>query len=252
MATVEVPVSLWFAAVGGVVAIAGVVIIGLVRGPGDRSTSEPRTRTTAGIVVGGWLFVDVVLGAAGAFAASPDNYVPLIAVGIVAPLGVGLWLLGRAGPLGEYLRSFPTPWLIAVQLYRAVGAIFLLGWAMGVMPGAFALPAGLGDVAVGLAAPFVARRLRRGDNDARRTAIAWNIVGLADLAIAVTLGFLTSPSPFQQLAFGDPNTLISRFPLVLVPTFAVPLSILLHLAVLRKLVAPTAPSAPAASVRASR
>jgi hypothetical protein len=58
---------------------------------------------------------------------------------------------------------------------------------------------------------------------------------MADLAVAVTTGFLTSPSPVQLLALDRPNTLVTAFPLVLIPVFLVPLSVLLHLASLRKL-----------------
>jgi hypothetical protein len=43
----------------------------------------------------------------------------------------------------------------------------------------------------------------------------------------VTAGVLTSPSPFQLLAFDLPNELIRQFPLVLVPVFLVPVSVLL-------------------------
>ena len=64
---------------------------------------------------------------------------------------------------------------------------------------------------------------------------AWNLLGIADLVVAVTTGFLSSPSPFQMLAFDRPNELISAFPLAMIPVFLVPLSILLHFASLHKL-----------------
>ena len=47
-------------------------------------------------------------------------------------------------------------------------------------------------------------------------------------------GMLSSPSPFQLFAFDLPNELVSVFPLVLVPVFLVPVSVLLHLASLVK------------------
>ena len=59
--------------------------------------------------------------------------------------------------------------------------------------------------------------------------------GLLDLVVALGTGFLTSPSPFQLLSLAAPNTLVSAFPLVLIPVFAVPLSVLLHVASLMKL-----------------
>ena len=53
--------------------------------------------------------------------------------------------------------------------------------------------------------------------------------------MAVTTGFLSSPSPIQLFAFDNPNTLITAFPLVMIPVFLVPLAVLLHLASLAKL-----------------
>ena len=58
---------------------------------------------------------------------------------------------------------------------------------------------------------------------------------IADLAVAVTTGFLTSPSPVQLLSLDRPNELIGTFPLAMIPVFLVPLSLLLHLASLQKL-----------------
>lgn len=66
-------------------------------------------------------------------------------------------------------------------------------------------------------------------------ARSWTVLGIAELVPAVTLGFLTSPAPFQQLALAMPNSAITRFPFVLFPTFVVPVSILLHVATLWRL-----------------
>jgi hypothetical protein len=129
----------------------------------------------------------------------------------------------------------PQHWLIGVQIYRAFGVIFLILYATGKLPGLFAWPAGLGDVLVGVLAPVVAIAYRRGPGENANLVSVWNLFGLADLVVAVTTGFLTSPSAFQLFAFDLPNELISRFPLVLIPVFLVPLSVLLHLASLAKL-----------------
>jgi hypothetical protein len=88
---------------------------------------------------------------------------------------------------------------------------------------------------VGLLAPAVALAFAHDPRGHSRTVALWNMFGIADLIVAVGTGFLTSPSPFQMLALDRPNELISAFPLVLVPTFLVPLSVLLHLASLTKL-----------------
>lgn len=102
--------------------------------------------------------------------------------------------------------------------------------AVGQLPPLFALPAGLGDIITGLAAPFVARNLHR-----RGLAIAWNLFGLADLAVALTLGPMTIPGPFQIFFTSPTSEAATAFPLAIIPTFIVPLSILLHLVSLRYL-----------------
>jgi hypothetical protein len=48
------------------------------------------------------------------------------------------------------------------------------------------------------------------------------------LVVALGTGFLTSPGPFQLLAFNHPNLFVSRYPLVMIPAFMVPLSLILH------------------------
>ena len=129
----------------------------------------------------------------------------------------------------------PQHWLTGVQIYRALGVIFLILYGTGKLPGVFAWPAGLGDVLVGVLAPVVAVAYARDPNQNADLVSAWNLFGLADLVIAVAAGMLTSPSPLQLFAFDLPNELVSQFPLVFVPAFLVPVSVLLHLASLRKL-----------------
>jgi hypothetical protein len=92
----------------------------------------------------------------------------------------------------------------------------------------FALPAGIGDVLVGLLALPVAFYLAAGAARGRAVAVAWNFLGIVDLINAVTLGALSSPGPQQHLALDHPNVLTSSYPTVMTPAFAVPFSLILH------------------------
>ena len=54
-------------------------------------------------------------------------------------------ILSWSKRIGEVLGAMPASWLIGRQVYRVFAGIFLVGWARGVVPGLFALPAGIGD-----------------------------------------------------------------------------------------------------------
>ena len=60
-------------------------------------------------------------------------------------------------------------------------------------------------------------------------------MGILDLVVAVTTGFLTAPSLLQHIEFHPNSELMSVLPMVLIPVYLVPLSIMLHLASLMKL-----------------
>jgi len=161
--------------------------------------------------------------------------VPTIQFGLLIPIIAGV-LLFRTWPLlRRTIAAIPNQWLVGVQFYRTLGLIFLALYAGGRLSALFALPAGVGDVSVGLLAPFAAAAYSRSSSGAAGRLRLWNYLGIADLVIAVTLGFLTSPSPLQLASFDRPSVLVGVFPLALIPVYMVPLSILLHFASLKRL-----------------
>lgn len=182
-----------------------------------------------------WAVVAFALSWAGAFQASKNAFFPMIAIGIALPLVAGILLVSRSKRFEEILNNIPQHWLVGIQIYRSIGILFLVLYSAGRLPGVFALPAGIGDMAIGLSAPIVAYFYATSSKRSCLAVLFWNLAGIADLVVAITIGFLSSASQFQLLSQNNPNTMITAFPLVLIPTFAVPLSIVLHLASLKKL-----------------
>src|SRR5262249_56871106 len=70
--------------------------------------------------------------------------------------------------------------------------------------------------------------LARNAAGAQRATYIWCLFGIADLIVAITMGAMTSPGRVHVLAFDAPNLLMTAYPLVMVPTFAVPLALMLH------------------------
>jgi len=210
------------------IAIVAVVLwggwLGLAR---TRIDAAARLRTWLAIALPLTLwFVGVwVLAASGAFAPRPGP--PIIPLAIVIPLAVGLSLLLRSKRIGAMLDALPAHWLVALQVYRVVGATFLVQWGLGNLSAAFALPAGTGDFLVGALAIPAALYLRRGTALARAAAVGWNLLGILDLLLALSLGFLSQTGRLPPSPLG--------YPLVMIPVFVVPLSLLLHAVSLRQL-----------------
>lgn len=137
--------------------------------------------------------------------------------------------------LQKIFESVPLHWLMGIQVFRVMGYGFLSFYFLGLLPGAFAIPTGVGDMFVGTTAPIVAYLYFKQKTYARKLALIWNYIGIGDLALSIILGIATYPRPFQLLSTTIPNTLIALFPLVMIPLFAVPVSFLIHLFSLRAL-----------------
>jgi hypothetical protein len=183
----------------------------------------------------GWLVVAQYLGAANTYFATTEKAVPTILFGLLTPLAVAAIALWRSESITRLVSAIPLHWLVAAQVYRVGGGIFLVLLADGRLPWQFALPAGIGDVTTGVVAVVVAAQLARHAIGAHRATYAWSLFGIADLVVAITMGAMTSPGRPHLLAFDAPNLLISSYPLVMVPTFAVPLALMLHGLVLWRL-----------------
>ena len=121
--------------------------------------------------------------------------------------------------------------LLGVALFWA-GLGFLSLYAYGVLPAVFALPAGLGDMAIGFTAPWIILALvRRPAFAASAAFIRWNVLGILDLVVAVTIGTVSA-----MLASGAPGEIstapMATLPLLLIPAFLVPLFLMLHITAL--------------------
>jgi hypothetical protein len=198
-----------------------------------RSAGRARVYVPVGVTLFAWLVTTAALAAAGLYWPTPTG-VPAVPVAFIIGLS-GAWAATMLLPPLRALidASAIQPSLIALQVWRVVGVVFLMLLWRGQLPPLFALPAGLGDIAAGLAAPFVARRLQRPGGTP--FAVAWNVFGLLDLIVAIGLGATTNVGPVQ-IFYTDPSSAVmTAFPMALVPTFLVPLSMMLHFLSLRYL-----------------
>ncbi|PZS23353.1 MAG: hypothetical protein DLM61_24200 [Pseudonocardiales bacterium] len=186
------------------------------------------------ISVAGWFLAALGASLLGLLQTGPSSPPIPFGLALLVPLLLAGLASARSARFRRLLLGIDLRWLIGVQLWRVVGEVFLLLYARNELPASFAIPAGIGDVLVGLAAPFVAVLAASGTSAARRVVIGWCVVGIVDLVVAVTMGVLNAPGTFGRLAGEVTTAPMLELPLSLIPTFFVPLSILLHVIVLRR------------------
>jgi hypothetical protein len=190
----------------------------------NRPATGIQKLTVAVLVV--WFLSAVAASLLGIFDSQPR---PPIALGLAAvgPVVAYLVCYIASARFRDFVSSLDLRMLTLAQTWRVAGVVFVILYLQGALPGTFALPAGLGDMAIGITAPLVAWYLTR--SSSRKAFVAWNVLGSLDLIIAVTLGVLASATPIGILA-GDVSTRpMGRFPLSLIPTFFVPLLLIFHL-----------------------
>ncbi|HEV8603984.1 MAG TPA: hypothetical protein VGQ99_01385 [Tepidisphaeraceae bacterium] len=199
------------------------------------SIAAPTTRlgTLTGAAVALWFLGALVSSLTGVF--DTRNRPPL-ALASWAILPVLIFAFAYPGSLEfrRFVLSANPRLLTLAHTWRVAGITFLILYYRGQLPAAFALPAGWGDIAIGITAPVIAFAMIR-RKVPNPLLIAWNSLGLLDLALAIMLGVLSSNGPLGILAHGVTTQIMGRFPLSLIPTFLVPLFIIFHVIVLAQI-----------------
>jgi len=159
----------------------------------------------------------------------PPFMLPVLVACLTAAFGRAVT---RRGAVREALAGLSLRQILAANVLRFIGFYFLWLNLQGRLPKEFADRAGWGDIVAAAGAllllflpdgPFFRRALR-----------VWNLLGLADLIVAVgTAGWLNITRPGSMIqVFG--------LPLVLVPLWLVPIYLIGHFIVFRRLGRPCA------------
>lgn len=185
-------------------------------------TNAKYARLTTGLLVAWFIFS---LSASALHVFRNDSARLGVSVGLAAFIPVVVFSLWMAASTGfrRFAMSLNPRLLSLVHTWRIGGFTFLALSAYGLLPALFAWPAGFGDMFIGVTAPLVAWRLAQPDHKNR--FLLWNALGILDLVTAVTLG--TTAGLISPHATG--MTAMTVLPLSMIPTFAVPLLLMLHI-----------------------
>ena len=211
------------------------------KGKIDMNTSSHKTEPNRAVWAGltglllAWFAAAYVIGAERLLANEAGAFMAPIALTATIPVAAFLAIYALSSGFRGFILAQDIRALTMLQHWRVIGFVFLPLTFFGVLPGVFAWPAGLGDVAIGLAAAFVIARLGRDPAWATSAGLVrFHLLGLLDFAVAIATAGLAAGAFPSLIADGVTSAPLDVWPLNLFPSFIVPIFIILHLSVLLK------------------
>jgi hypothetical protein len=157
---------------------------------------------------------------------------------VVVPIAIFLRAFWIFRPFHDFVLSADVSLLTAMQSWRFAGVGFIALNLFGLLPGYFAWPAGLGDMVIGVTAPWVVVALSRMEHFVEsKMFIIWNVFGIFDFAVLAVGAGAMAPLIFPSLLHMVTSQMVTaspmrHLPLSLVPTFLVPMFTIFHLVAL--------------------
>jgi len=197
-------------------------------------TNDRSTRNLTVVALAAWFAAACVAGVMGSI--NEPTRPPLVLLGFLVTPIVGFVIAYAAGAsFRAFADGLSLPLLVGSHLWRFVGLGFVIAWLYGTLPAGFGIPEGFGDIIAAAGALALLPALRRG-TAARGWLLAWNVWGFVDLVSAIMMGVLYSNGPLGLLSAGTVTTrLMVTFPVSLIPTFFVPLFLLVHALIFKRI-----------------
>ena len=193
-------------------------------------------KTAAAAVLLAQFAAAYAIGTSEVLANTTQAFFAPIAITAIIPVAAFLAAYAGSARFRNFVLAQDIRILTTLHLWRVVGFVFLALYAVGHLPAVFAIPAGVGDVAVGIAAAFVIARTSRDPEFISSRRFTWfHYAGLADFATAITTAALGSGALAALVPNGITSAPMDVWPLNIFPSFIVPGFIIAHLMVLLKL-----------------
>ncbi len=185
-----------------------------------------------GIII--WMVVVSLLGLLGFYRNTevfPPRFVFLLGPGILFVLLIFLTKKGR-----EFSNALDLKWLTLLHIVRIPVEIILFYVFMeGLIPELMTFGGYNYDIISGLSAPIMYYLVFIKKWVSYKGLLFWNVICLVLLINILTIAALSAQTPFQKLAFEQPNIGVTYFPFVWLPTLIVPIVLFSHLVSIRLL-----------------
>ncbi len=123
--------------------------------------------------------------------------------------------------------------LISLNIFRLIGGTFIILALYDSLPKTFAFIAGFGDVITAISSIFVVNAIKKQKSYAKNLILVWNTFGLIDIITTAVLANVFTKISMDTGIMGVDT--LAKFPFSLIPAFAPPTIIFLHVFIYRKL-----------------
>jgi hypothetical protein len=157
--------------------------------------------------------------------------------GIVLPIILVSLFMAFSPVARQTINAMNVPLLVSLHITRLAGGLFILLALEGRLSNPFAFYAGWGDILAATLAIPAALLAWRAKEGWEKWVLAWNVIGFADFMSAVSLGVTSQAGSPLQLFFEAPGTgILGELPWRFIPSYFVPLYIMIHIALFIRLV----------------
>jgi hypothetical protein len=172
--------------------------------------------------------------------------VPGALFGIIFPvLGISTYMFFYPKARNVIAQMNVVP-VIALQTTRVAGGLFIPLFWEGRLSNPFAYIAGGGDLLSAVLAIPAAIIAYRGKAGWDKWVLAWNVIGFADFISAISLGVTSQPgSPLQAFSNLPGTSVLGELPWRFIPSYFVPLYLMIHVALFIRLLPKVLSPAPA-------
>jgi hypothetical protein len=123
--------------------------------------------------------------------------------------------------------------LVGLHIFRLIGSTFIILAFYDSLPKSFAFIAGFGDVITAITSIFVVNAIKKQKLYAKNLILVWNTFGLIDIITTAVLANVFTKISIDSGIMGVDT--LAKFPFSLIPAFAPPTIIFLHVLIYRKL-----------------
>ena len=198
-----------------------------------------RSRRLLGALVA-WVLVQGAVAASGFYEVT-STLPPRFAL-VLGPAFLVIGALVGTARGRNFMRSWRLDILTLLHAVRVPVELVLFGlFVQGSIPQLMTFEGRNWDILAGLTAPVVYYLAYRKNVLGPKALLAWNLLSLVSLFNIVGIALLAAPTPFQRLAFEQPNVAVLHFPFVWLPACVVPIVLVAHVAALLQLATKSTP-----------